>query len=183
MTDSRRRTFAWTFAALVLGTGTGVAVGRQSKDEQPREATTRRPPATTQKSGSAQQARASEGTKPSQASPTDNGGVIPSQIELRAEITHAVKEAFDERMPSLPRESVEAPEQAATVPSEANWNAYRRSETVLDAALTARRWTESDRRAFRANRSKLTPEQHLQLVERLVAAVNSDQVTVEDRVF
>jgi hypothetical protein len=101
--------------------------------------------------------------------------------ELRAEVARAVREALDERFEpdGLPR----AEEAKPAVPTEANWAAYRSSEQLLNAALSAKVWSEADNTAFRRSLSKVTFEQRLELIRRLSKAVNHDQVVVQGRVL
>jgi len=63
--------------------------------------------------------------------------------------------------------------------SPANQAAFQSASAVVRTAVAAKRWTEEDARAFREALGQLTKEQHQELMELLLPAINRGEVAVE----
>ena len=60
-----------------------------------------------------------------------------------------------------------------------NRAAYQSASAVVRGAVAAKRWTDEDAQDFRATLGQLTKEQHQELMELLLPAINHGEVKVE----
>jgi hypothetical protein len=94
---------------------------------------------------------------------------------LRQELQHALAEWSPEAQQARAQEIANA--QLRDTPE--NKAAYQSASSVVRTALTAKRWTDEDAHTLRVTMGQLTREQHDELMELLLPAINSGEIKVE----
>jgi len=91
-----------------------------------------------------------------------------------ATVEAALRRALDQQA-----QEEKAKQAAATRPSEESVKAFAQGERIVDRAIDAKRWTETDRAALHVLMGQLTGEQHSQLLQRLSVAINEKTLLVQ----
>ena len=94
---------------------------------------------------------------------------------LRDEVRQAVVDAS----PEAQRAREEAIAEVEMLNSPENKAAYQSASSVVTTAVAAKRWTEDDRETFTAAVGLLTNTQRMELMDRLIPAVNRGEIEVE----
>jgi preprotein translocase subunit SecD len=104
-----------------------------------------------------------------------------SRQALAQLIRDEVRQAVAEASPEAQRAREEAIAEAEILNSPENRAAYQSASDVVQAAVTAKRWTEEDKEDFRAAFGLLTNDQRMELMNILAPAINNGEVKVEVR--
>lgn len=129
-------------------------------------------------------------TQALQTKPTNNACPEPTRVALpgNAEelfqalarlIRDEIRQAAADLSPENQRAREEAMAEAEILNSPENHVAYQTASSVVTTAMAAKRWTEDDREAFTSAVGLLTSNQRMELMARLIPAVNSGEVKVE----
>jgi hypothetical protein len=92
----------------------------------------------------------------------------------KASLESAVRTALDAK-------DREAQEQQATAnqPTTENLKAFAEGERLVSDAITARKWTERDKLMWIRTQGRLTGEQYMELMQRLISAINTQTLTIQ----
>jgi hypothetical protein len=96
--------------------------------------------------------------------------------ELLTEVRAVVRDELAKR-PSEEKSSAE-PEKSQ-LPSADQVQAGEHAHTIIDRALSSKRWTEEDREQFREQTRDLTDQQKMELYRSILPAVNRQEIKVE----
>jgi hypothetical protein len=94
---------------------------------------------------------------------------------IRDEIRRAAADVSSENQ----RAREEAMAEAEILNSPDNLAAYQTASSVVTTAVAAKRWTEEDKETFTSALGLLTSNQRMELMGRLIPAVNTGEVKVE----
>lgn len=129
-------------------------------------------------------------TRAVQTKPTNNACPEPTRVALpgNAEesfralarlIRDEMRQAATDMSPENQRARDEAIAEATMLNAPENRVAYQTASSVVTTAVAAKRWTEEDRETFTAAVGLLTNNQRMELMDRLIPAVNNGEVKVE----
>jgi hypothetical protein len=90
-----------------------------------------------------------------------------------------IRQAAADMSPENQRAREEAMAEAKILNSPENHAAYQTASSVVTTAVAARRWTEEDKETFTSAVGLLTSNQRMELMDRLIPAVNNGEVKVE----
>jgi hypothetical protein len=105
-----------------------------------------------------------------------NAGSALDANAIRAEVAHAVGEALDERATADAAQRAAAEEAKSPLPTAENIEAFVAADAVIDAAISAKRWTPEDRASLSAALRGVTRDQHRDVVLRLTRSINSGEL-------
>ncbi len=129
-------------------------------------------------------------TQAVQTKPTNNVCPEPTRVALPANaeasfqtlaklMRDEIRQAVADMRPEAQRAREEAIAEAKSLNSPENHAAYQTASSVVTTAVAAKRWTEEDRETFNSALGLLTTNQRLELMERLLPAVNNGAIKVE----
>jgi len=124
-------------------------------------------------------------TKPTNtACPEPTRVALPGKAEesfqaLARLIRDEIRQAAADISPENQRARAEALAEAKMLTSPENHAAYQTAASVVTTAVVAKRWTEDDRETFTSALGLLTSNQRMELMDRLIPAVNTGEVKVE----
>jgi len=103
--------------------------------------------------------------------------------ETRQSLTKVIREELRQGLAQWTPESQQARAEAIANAqlhnTPENRAAYQSASAVVHAAVSAKRWTEDDAHTLREALGQLTKEQHQELMELLLPAINRGEVAVE----
>jgi galactokinase len=122
--------------------------------------------------------------------PTNTTCPEPTQVALPANaeasfqklaqlMRNEIRQAAADMSPENQRAREEAMAEAKILNSPENHVAYQTASSVVTTAVAAKRWTEDDRESFTSAVGLLTSNQRMELMDRLIPAVNNGHVKVE----
>jgi len=129
-------------------------------------------------------------TQAVQTKPTNNACPEPMRVAppgnteesfraLARLIRDEIRQAAADMSPENQRAREEALAEAKILNSPENHVAYQTASSVVTTAVAAKRWTEDDRESFTSAIGLLTSNQRIELMDRLIPAVNNGHVKVE----
>jgi hypothetical protein len=117
--------------------------------------------------------------RPQPACATTQTDTDNARQSLAKIIREELRQALAQCTPEGQKERAEEIANAQLRDSPENHAAYQSVSAVVRAAVAAKRWTDEDAQDFRATLGRLTKEQHQELMELLLPAINRGEVTVE----
>jgi hypothetical protein len=129
-------------------------------------------------------------TQAVQAKPMNNACPEPRRIALPGDaeesfqalarlIRDEIRQAAVDMSPENQRAREEAMAEAKILNSPENHVAYQTASSVVTTAVAAKRWTEEDKETFTSALGLLTNNQRMELMDRLIPAVNRSEIAVE----
>jgi hypothetical protein len=129
-------------------------------------------------------------TQALQVKRTDNTCPEPTQVALPTDaeksfqaltklIRDEVRQAVADMSPENQRAREEAIAEAQILNSPENRVAYQSASSVVTTAVAVKRWTEDDKETLNSALGLLTNNQRMELMSKLLPAVNNGEVTVE----
>ena len=129
-------------------------------------------------------------TQAVQTKPTNNACPEPTRVALPGNAEESfqalarlmrdeIRQAAADMSPENQRAREEAMAEAKILNSPENHVAYQTASSVVTTAVAAKRWTEEDKETFTSAVGLLTSNQRMELMDRLIPAVNNGEVKVE----
>jgi hypothetical protein len=106
------------------------------------------------------------------ANPPEFASAIPRQAPRSSQTN-------PDTAPGTAPDTFLAAKSSAQENSPENLNADSAATNIVDIAISLRKWTQADSAALQQYRRQLTPEQRYKIVEKLVAAINRQELTLE----
>jgi hypothetical protein len=157
----QKQTALWTFAALLLGAGAGVAGTRLATSGQDDQVL--------------RELRSTRELLGVLAQRDTKSGAAPA-------LTTIIQTAAAERVsaPERRASTLEKPApEAQPEPTPENWAAYETAERLVSAAVASGRWSNQNEHQLRVLGSKMTHMQIFELNRAIVRAVNEDKLVRE----
>lgn len=121
----------------------------------------------------------SPGVRPEPTCATVQSGDTVTQQSLTKIIRDELRQALAQWTPDSQQARAQEIVSAQLRNSPENRAAYQSASDIVRTAVAAKRWTEEDRQTFREAMGHLTKEQHMELMELLLPAINRGEITVE----
>ena len=121
----------------------------------------------------------SPGVHPEPTCATVQSGDTVTQQSLTKIIRDELRQALAQWTPDSQQARAQEIVSAQLRNSPENRAAYQSASDIVHTAVAAKRWTDDDRQTFREAMGHLTKEQHLELMEILIPAINCGEIKVE----
>lgn len=129
-------------------------------------------------------------TQAVQTTPTNTACAEPTRVALPGNAEESfqalarllrdeIRQAAADLSPENQRAREEAMAEATILNSPENHVAYQTASRVVTTAVAAQRWTEEDKETFTSALGPLTSHQRMELMDKLIPAVNRGEIAVE----